>query len=473
MKLIRSHDLYVGTSTERSTNFSSPPSEGTSYYETDTNLLYTTIFSSWVAITHNPVTLTSTLDANLLGITNQELSLDTQSEAKFFAGPVTGGGSGAPSFRDIDASDVPDDVVGLDATLDANLLDKTGKILSLDSQSANEVFAGPTSGSSEPSFRSLVADDVPDDAVTISTTLDSNLLDKTGKELDLDDQAPHLFFAGPSSGLASSAPSFRNIQPSDLPTITNASAAVSLLSILPGLRGLWTTSTVDSNGDTIDHCPLSNDMIAQGGPLEYGLDNYAPHVILDGSTQYLRAGYSAEFDITGNESYISSEDQGMTVGGWFKMTASASGYQVIMGRDGGPGNEAWLLERTPSFLGEGPFFAIYDGGYTGTAISTAIPVGDWAFIVGRYARNGTLTSGSPQPEVTVYLNDTINTVGHPTGVTSIPTPSEPITIGAADFGGSPSSHIPCNASLCFITATALSNTIIEEVYAQTRGLFGV
>ena len=53
-------------------------------------------------------------------------------------------------------------LVSLGASLDANLLGISGQTLSLDSQLANRVFAGPPSGASGvPGFRILVLDDLP------------------------------------------------------------------------------------------------------------------------------------------------------------------------------------------------------------------------------------------------------------------------------------------------------------------------
>lgn len=98
--------------------------------------------------------------------------LDDYSAADIAPGTA---GSGWIDFRVAIGAASADGAVSLDATIDANLLDVTAGELSLHTQTANAVFAGPSSGSAaEPSFRSLVAADLPNDVVydaDISTAL--------------------------------------------------------------------------------------------------------------------------------------------------------------------------------------------------------------------------------------------------------------------------------------------------------------
>lgn len=63
---------------------------------------------------------------------------------------------------------------------------------------------------------SIARDSELHSAVTLSATLDSNLLSLSTQELGLDTQAANLVFAGPSSG-AAAAPSFRSAVVADLP----------------------------------------------------------------------------------------------------------------------------------------------------------------------------------------------------------------------------------------------------------------
>ena len=94
---------------------------------------------------HDAVTLEASLGTNLLNLSTQELSLDTQTANLVFAGPTTGAAA-VPSFRAIVPADVPQ--------------------LFAD-QAANIVYAGPATGAdAAPAFRALVAADIPDISAT-------------------------------------------------------------------------------------------------------------------------------------------------------------------------------------------------------------------------------------------------------------------------------------------------------------------
>lgn len=118
---------------------------------------------------HDAVTLDAdaALVLDLQGAGGQEIGLDTQAANSVFAGPTTGAPN-EPTFRALVAADMPagtsHDAVTLDADA-ATLLDLQGaggQELGLDTQVANRVFAGPASGANnEPTFRALVAADLP------------------------------------------------------------------------------------------------------------------------------------------------------------------------------------------------------------------------------------------------------------------------------------------------------------------------
>ncbi len=55
---------------------------------------------------HDPITLASDIDTNLLSLSTQELGLDAQSANEIFAGPTTGGDA-KPTFRALVAADLP------------------------------------------------------------------------------------------------------------------------------------------------------------------------------------------------------------------------------------------------------------------------------------------------------------------------------------------------------------------------------
>ena len=93
------------------------------------------------------------------------LVLGTQSPNLFFAGPVSGSAA-APTYRLIDPSDIPAlaYVTSVDMVVPTSILTLTGNpitsagtlTLSLQTQLANLVWAGPTSGSATtPTFRTI------------------------------------------------------------------------------------------------------------------------------------------------------------------------------------------------------------------------------------------------------------------------------------------------------------------------------
>jgi hypothetical protein len=69
---------------------------------------------------HDPITLSTDLNSNLLGLSTQQLTLDSQSQNYVFAGPTSG--SGAPTFRLLVAADIPD----ISATYEVQLNNEAG-----------------------------------------------------------------------------------------------------------------------------------------------------------------------------------------------------------------------------------------------------------------------------------------------------------------------------------------------------------
>jgi len=101
---------------------------------------------------------------------------------------------------------------------------------SFTTQSANIIFAGPSSGvASAPTFRSLVAADIPalNYVTSVGLSLPASLFSVSGSPVtssgtltgSLATQNANLIFAGPSSGGAA-APTFRALAASDIPALT-------------------------------------------------------------------------------------------------------------------------------------------------------------------------------------------------------------------------------------------------------------
>lgn len=120
------------------------------------------------------------------------LSLIAQIANKFFAGP-TSGGNAAPTWRAMVIADLPTAIPNANLANSSITINGDGVLLSspgatalgatasfsLSTQLANKVFAGPTSGGAlAPTFRTLVALDIPNIAESQVTNLTTDLAAK-------------------------------------------------------------------------------------------------------------------------------------------------------------------------------------------------------------------------------------------------------------------------------------------------------
>jgi hypothetical protein len=155
---------------------------GDLYYNSTTNVVKYYNGSSWGPVGSGTVTSVALSDGSTTPIYNISGSpvtnsgtltqtLAVQNANIVFAGPTTGGAT-QPSFRSLVAADIPalPYVTSVSLTVPTSILSVSGSpitssgtlAISLATQSANQVFAGPASGGAvTPTFRSLVATDIP------------------------------------------------------------------------------------------------------------------------------------------------------------------------------------------------------------------------------------------------------------------------------------------------------------------------
>ncbi len=189
---------------------------------------------AFLTVSGSPVTTAGTLTAVLA----------TQAANRVMAGP-TSGGAAAPTFRALVAADIPAlpygtgtvSSVGLALpailTVSGSPVTTAGTLTAvLAEQAANVVFAGPVSGvgTSTPTFRALVAADLPAGTGTVTSVALSlpAFLTVSGSPVTtagtltavLAPQAANLVWAGPASG-AAAAPTFRALVAADLPAALN------------------------------------------------------------------------------------------------------------------------------------------------------------------------------------------------------------------------------------------------------------
>lgn len=222
------------------------------------------------SVTGSPVTSSGTITATFVN----------QSVATFFAGPA-GGGPGPPTFRAIQSSDLPGGTgtvtsVGFsDAstspiyTVTNSPVTTSGTLtITLNTQAANLVFAGPSSGgAAQPTFRALVAADLPAGTGTVTSVAladgsSTAIYSITGSPVttsgtltfSLKTQSANLVFAGPTSG-APAQPTFRVI------TLASADFANqgTVHTLLHGnAAGNPSWSAVDLTADVTGNLPVTN-----------------------------------------------------------------------------------------------------------------------------------------------------------------------------------------------------------------------
>ncbi len=187
-------------------------------------------------VTVSPITSSGTLTAIWAN----------ESANQVFAGP-TGGGATTPAFRSLVTADLPagtGTVTSVAQTVPTSILAVAGSpvttsgtlALTLQTQTANKVWAGPTTGSpATPTFRSLVAADFPAGTGTVTSvaatvpteiTLTGSPITTSGTlAFSWTNESANKFFAGPSSG-SPATPTFRSITAADLPGSNNSSNPV-------------------------------------------------------------------------------------------------------------------------------------------------------------------------------------------------------------------------------------------------------
>lgn len=239
------------------------------------------------------------------------------------------------------------------------------------------------------------------------------------------------------------------------------SRAVSAHLALPGLRGFWPMSAVNSFGQALD---LSGNALPLGynGNPTYNYAGLAPYIALDGTGDYLSRADAAALDITGTETYIAAAARGLTFGGWFWFDVIPQDKNVgILGKYNTTGNQRSYLIYTGGT--DYPVLVISPDGSGGIAINVAgagLSTGAWHFLVGRVI---------PSTEASLYQDGVWYR-----GVTSIPASvyngTAPFQVGAFNAG---SFLMTGRASLCFLCAASLSDAQVAALYGVTRPLFGV
>lgn len=226
---------------------------------------------------------------------------------------------------------------------------------------------------------------------------------------------------------------------------------------IPGLVGFWPMSSVQrSTGNVYDLSGQGRTLTYNGNPTFDVHNQFVPYIDMDGSGDFLSRADETDLDIIGSETIFPSGQRGLTVGGWFKSDSLAA-FETLISKWGDPGNQKSYILQVASGV---PLFGIStDGSAASTVSHVSISTNTWYFIVGRFV---------PNTFFSVYVNatgshqaTTIATLFNGTAAFQIGTHNS----GTSILGGS--------ASLCFLSAKSLSETLITMLFQQSRVLFGI
>ncbi len=233
-------------------------------------------------------------------------------------------------------------------------------------------------------------------------------------------------------------------------------SACSIFQSLNGLRGFWPMSSVDENGDTFDLSGQGR-ILSDNGDLEYGYDDLAPYVNLDGTGDFLNRTDEAGLDILGTEAYI--ETPGLTLGGWFQFDRDSTSEGLIAKYDAATNNRSYLLYK---FNTDFARFLVSNNGIAAVGVTSTVSLNqtDWYFIAGRF---------DPGAETAIFVNGTWDT-----NVAAIPASifnsNADLEIGSYNTG---TVLLQGRASLCFLCAAFLEDWIVNAIFQQTRAMYGV
>lgn len=153
------------------------------------------------------------------------LSLASESPNAVFAGPGSGTASSVPTFRALVSADIP-------ALSNSNLNGSAGITNANLATMSNNTVKGNTSGNTAtPSDLALGNITVP---AIMSVSGGTDAVIGSGVTLSLNAESPNVVLSGPSSGTASSVPTFRALVSADIPTLSLTSKVSGVLPIANG-----------------------------------------------------------------------------------------------------------------------------------------------------------------------------------------------------------------------------------------------
>lgn len=231
---------------------------------------------------------------------------------------------------------------------------------------------------------------------------------------------------------------------------------------LLGLRGFWPMSSMSETPSVIDLSGQGRSLTKSGSSATLGVSDSITSGIpygLFSSSNYLYRADEAGLDISGTETSIHSSFRGLTCGAWIRVTTTPSNDVAVLSKYLTTGNQRSYMLWRNNYSGKFRFGISGDG--TNVSVidaSQSIVLNNWNFIVGRFI---------PSTKVSIFHNGywSDNTSSIPA---SIYNSTARFELGAFDTGGYTWSH---NGGFYFITASAISDFVINRLYNLTKSLF--
>jgi hypothetical protein len=216
------------------------------------------------------------------------------------------------------------------------------------------------------------------------------------------------------------------------------------------LRGFWPLSSLNESNNPFDLSGQGRTLTSNS--VVYGLNGLAPVAVLNGSTRYLSRASEAGLNITGN----------LTMGLWFNPSAlGTAALEGLMGKHNSTGNQrSYIIYLNAS---SGLTFQVSSDGTAGGAVGVntagAMTPGSWYFIAARFTAS---------TEVALWLNTEKN-VNTTAIIASIFSSTAQFEIGRRNVAATFSAG---SVAFPFLCASALPDAVIENLYEQTRPIFG-
>jgi hypothetical protein len=229
---------------------------------------------------------------------------------------------------------------------------------------------------------------------------------------------------------------------------------------LPGLRGFWPLTSMGDAGAGVDLSGQGRTLTNNNGVDFSHSDSIGHAAFASASLQYFSRTDEAGLDIAGDESYVATAIQGLTLGGWFWCNGVGA-EQGFLSKWVTVGQTSYRLMRNSSNLARLSVTNSVGLGLTvNGGTSPSLTAGEWFFVVGRYISDAPLM---------VSVNNVQSVTGSVAPTAPLFNSTSALEIGRTNGGG----YLNGRAACCFLCAAAVPDSQLTTLFKQSRGFFGV